>query len=428
MLNIERDASIVCICHNDADGVFAGLLVKRKYPRTYVISTNYGKDFNMEKLGDYTFVVDFSFDSINTMKTISEHTNLIWIDHHACVDQAKSMGFEPEGLRRRDASAALLVWEYLYPNEQAPKAIKYVSDYDLWEWDKNLDALYFHYGLESVDIRPSDSRVMKIFERLICDDDYVDRIIQVGRKLEIYNKLHNKIVCEDGMFLTKLDGIDAVACNIKNVSSLLFESVDDKYKDIPLRILFSYFANIGQFRVSVFSNNPSIQAHTICARYGGGGHPGAAGFSTKKLPFELPKPGTAHPPYENLYKPLQELVLEEPLVRKSANSGNIPLAWSHQYASILGNFTAVVLNHPSVSVDALYSTGLCNMYSLGIFAFLTNTGWYRYRIYLLDPRFDLVSVCNALNDSIPTAGRTEFKIVGNSIWCYCTKLPELLEL
>ena len=146
-MQVDPNNTILCVTHNDLDGIFSGMLVKHKYPKAYIFPTNYGKDFDRSKLGDVTFVTDFSFDSIDTLISLSEQTRLIWIDHHAIVDQAASRNFNPEGLRRRDVSAAKLVWEYLHPGEQCPVAVQYVSDYDTWVWDKNINALYFHYGM-----------------------------------------------------------------------------------------------------------------------------------------------------------------------------------------------------------------------------------------------------------------------------------------
>jgi hypothetical protein len=257
----------------------------------------------------------------------------------------------------------------------------------------------------------------------MTDNDYVDRIVQVGKKIHDYNIKHNEIVCADGCFETELDGVKALACNIKNVNSLLFASKEDTYKDFPLRILFSYFSNIKKYRVTVFSNDPNIKAHLICAAHGGGGHPGAAGFACTELPFAMPTPTEQPPSFDNIFRPLQETIIEDPIVRRAANTGLMPLVWSHQYPTIIGDYSCVVLNHPSASADAFYASGLSNLYGLGIFASLTRSGWYRYRIYILDPRLDIKDVCEQLNTKTPSTNRTEYRIVGNAIWCYQKNLP-----
>ena len=417
MEQITNSTSISAIVHCDQDALFCGLIIRRKYPWARVYPTNYGKEVREDWFGDVTFVADYSF-SLEFMQNMETKTKLIWIDHHQIVDDLQAQGFNPPGLRRRDCSAAQLVWEYLYPGEPIPTAVRYVSDYDTWQWSKDINSLYFHYGLETLDLKNNDKKSDRLFEKLITDPDYVDRICLVGRKIDKYNHDHNEIVCTDGCFETEFEGIKALACNIKNVNSLLFASKEDKYKDFPLRILFSYFSNIGKYRVTVFSNDSNVRACDLCARYDGGGHPGAAGFATGKLPFALPQLTDTQPSFDNIFRPLQEAIIEDPVVRRAANTGTMPLVWSHQFAGVIGDYSAVIINHPSATVDAYYATGLSNLYSLGAFVSLTNTGWYRWRIYILDPRLDIKQVCETLNKTVLPEGRTEYKIVGNAIWCY----------
>lgn len=422
-LQIQPHMTVTCCTHSDEDGLFSGMLVHRKYPQTRIYQLNYGKEFDEAKLGDYTFVTDFSFDSLDTLYRISTKTHMVWIDHHMIIRNAAEKNFNPIGLRRTDCSAAKLTWEYLYPGEPCPLAIQYVSDYDTWEWDKNLKALYFHYGLGMMDLRPNDRKSEKMFEQILTDNDYVDRICLIGQKIDNYIKAHNKIVVDDGAFETEIDGIKAVACNCKNTNSLLFDSINHKYKDYPLRMLFSYFANIKRYRVSIFSlDTEKYPACDVCTKFGGGGHVGAAGFTTDKLPFKTPTT-YGKVDYNNIYMPLMQSTLEDPLVRRYSNMGNIPLIWSHQYPAVLGGYSSVVVNHPSASVDAFYSTGLNNSYSLGVFAFMTKSGYYRYRIYLLDPRLKIDTVCTNLNKNFDKE-HTPFTIVGNSIWTYVKQMPD----
>ena len=416
MLEINPHQTVTVIHHNDEDGLFSGMLVQKKYPQSKLYGMNYGREFDFNKLGEFTFVVDFSFDSIDTLRRISERTTLIWIDHHQVIDQAIKANFNPPGLRRKDVSAAKLVWEYLYSGEQCPLAIQYISDYDTWNWDKNINALYFHYGLGMIDLKPNDRKSVRLFETILTDLDYVERICITGKKINDFIQLHNKIVVDDGAFETKLDGINSLACNIKNTNSLVFDSMNEKYKDFPLRILFSYFANIKKFRVSVFSiDSEHYPAHQIAMKFGGGGHPGAAGFTCTELPFELPKSDGSTMDNKNIIIPLLQCASDDPLIRRYFANGNIPLVWSHQYAAVVGGHSAVVINHPTTFQDAFYSTGLNNVYGIGVFVHVTKNGWYRYRIYVLNPKLDIQQVCKDLNDKFEYGTHTKFVIDRNTI-------------
>ena len=422
MIEIKPHQTVTCISHVDNDGKFCAFLVKRKYPQTRIYLTNYSKTFDESVLGDVTFVTDFSFDSIDVLRRISTKTQLIWIDHHPVIDEAKKTNFDPEGFRSKSVSAAMLTWKYLYPDENIPAAIQYVSDYDTWKWCNNINALYFHYGLGMLDLVPNDRKTDKIVDQIITDPDYVERICVIGKKIDHYISVHNKTVVDDGAFETEFDGIKALACNTKNTNSLLFASMESRYKDFPFRILFSYFSNIGKYRVSVFTIDKQYPVNVIARKYGGGGHPEAAGFTCDELPFRTPET-YEEPSYDNILKPIFELTMEDPVVRRFSNTGYAPLVWSHQYPALIGeHFSVICINHPTASPDAFYITGLSNMYALGLFYFMTKTGWYRYRIYLLDPRLDIKEVCSILDKRLEYE-HTPCKIVGNSIWTYCKQKP-----
>ena len=426
MIEINQNQTVTVIHHNDEDGLFSGMLVQKKYPQSKLYGMNYGREFDFNKLGEFTFIVDFSFDSVETLRKIGERTTLIWIDHHQVVDQAEKANFNPPGLRRKDVSAARLVWEYLYPGQQCPVAIQYVSDYDTWQWDKNINALYFHYGLGMIDLKPNDRKSVKLFETILTDNEYIDRVCTTGKKINDFIQLHNKIIVDDGAFETELDGTKALACNIKNTNSLVFDSLNDKYKDFPLRILFSWFANIRKYRVSVFSTDiEHYPAHQLAMKYGGGGHPGAAGFTCTQLPFKTPviDPKNA-PENKSIVTQLLHIAADDPLIRRYYANGNIPLVWSHQYSEVVGGYASVVINHPTTFQDAFYSTGLNNVYDLGVFVHMTSSGWYRYRIYVLNPKLDIKEVCTKLNERFDGV-HTEFKIVGNAIVGLATNMPKL---
>ncbi len=114
-MEITSTMRINCVTHNDMDGVFSGLVIRHKYQQTIVYQTNYGRDFEPNWLDcDVLFVTDYSFTGIPKLKEIEDlgHPKLVWIDHHVIVDEAIQQNFNPEGIRRKDVSAAHLCWEY----------------------------------------------------------------------------------------------------------------------------------------------------------------------------------------------------------------------------------------------------------------------------------------------------------------------------
>lgn len=406
---INANDRITVITHTDTDGIFCGGIIKYKYPQAYVIQTNYGNDLRLDNLipGQILFVTDFSFP-LPLMKELESKYNLIWIDHHPVVDEYKKDGFEPEGLRGTNVSAAYLTWQYCFPDVDVPDIIKYVSDYDTWQ-NKYLESLWTFYGLCTLDINITRPNCISIFNLLFNDKKYAERIIDVGRIISEFIKKTNKTIADDCAFKTTIDNHKAIACNIKNTNSLLFASCD--LSDVEVLILYSYFANINKYRVSVFSNDKikePIAVNEVAKKFGGGGHKGAAGFVCDELPFELPSLNEQEQQYDDIYTPLSRESRADPILNKYVSQGLIPLVLSHNYECIMGEYRTVIINNPVIDIDAFYVTGLNNKYTLGASVCLTNSGLYRYRIYVLDPSVNINEVCSKLNGHI----------VGNSIWVY----------
>jgi len=50
---------------------------------------------------------------------------------------------------------------------------------------------------------------------------------------------------------------------------------------------YQYSGPLGVWQYSLYSTNPNVHCGEIAQKYGGGGHRGAAGFSSKITPHEL---------------------------------------------------------------------------------------------------------------------------------------------
>lgn len=419
---------VTVITHNDNDGVFCGGIVKLAYPDAQIINTNYGRTVKFSQLepGQLLFITDYCFP-IETMKDLEDKYKLVWIDHHPVIDEYAELGFNPKGIRSKEHSAAYLTWQYLFPNEPVPISVKYVSDYDIWAHEYP-ESLLFFYGIGTIDLYLNNNKGMDIFNKLIYNIAYVESILAVGKSVHNYVTMHNEILCKDSVFETSLDGHSALVCNIKNVNSMLFDSIDKK---TDILILFSYFSNIDQYRVSLFSRD-GIPVNEIAKKYGGGGHPGAAGFSCKQLPFKIPVPICPHPEYKDIFYPLKKIMDDEPLVRKYVDTGIVPLFLSHMYEfnklhyetfvdkkddqpsnRLISPYRCICVNHPSVHNEIFYATGANFQYDLGICVALTNSGWYRYRIYVLNPLINLTEVKEYIGVG---------EIINNALWVYSKKL------
>ena len=66
----------------------------------------------------------------------------------------------------------------------------------------------------------------------------------------------------------------------RSCNSLIFGDLYNKY---PLVATFVFDGK--KYKYSIYSNDRSVKCNEIAAKFGGGGHAGAAGFISDKLEF-----------------------------------------------------------------------------------------------------------------------------------------------
>ena len=140
---------VVCLFHGDCfDGMGAAWTVKRKYPNAKFIQVEYQKVPPVEELlGKNVLIVDFSY-SIHWLTYIAVAAkSLVIYDHHKSAENDLRMyndwvkAERPDLIERFHAvydlhrSGALITWNELFPNTDAPRLIQHISDRDLWNND-----------------------------------------------------------------------------------------------------------------------------------------------------------------------------------------------------------------------------------------------------------------------------------------------------
>lgn len=140
---------VVCLFHGDCfDGMGAAWTVRRKYPNAKFIPVEYQKVPPVEELlGKNVLIVDFSY-SIHWLTYIAVAAkSLVIYDHHKSAENDLRMYNDwvkterPDLIERFHAvydlhrSGALITWNELFPNTDAPRLIQHISDRDLWNND-----------------------------------------------------------------------------------------------------------------------------------------------------------------------------------------------------------------------------------------------------------------------------------------------------
>lgn len=271
----------------DLDGKCSAAIVKRKYPDCELIGFDYGEgqlDFSNLERGETFFVVD-CYLGLSEMANLHGFGKLIWIDHHKTaieeVENSRLRG-EFKGIREIGKAACELTWEYLFPDEPMPEAVRLLGRYDVWDKSDKFDWLHkilpFQMGMRLIDAHAGNTNYWN--DIFMNSFQCVDNNIEEGRTVLIYENQRNQTYAKEMAFKVEFEGHKTWAINKALSNSKIFETIEN-VEERPLWILFSYKAKI--WRYSIYSAPDSgLDVSKIAAKYGGGGHAGAAGFQSDK--------------------------------------------------------------------------------------------------------------------------------------------------
>ncbi|MFW5895674.1 MAG: DHH family phosphoesterase [archaeon] len=270
---------MICFHHDDLDGRCSAYLVKRFIDEgdCRFVEINYDQKFPLDKIkeGEYVCIVDFSIEPEVMRKLLKKTKNVVWVDHHiSAIKKYKDFEHHIPGIRNSNHAACELVFELLSrEGSETPKAVKYIGDWDMWKfnYDKTEE---FKIGLEAYDTSPNS----KIWDEVV---ENPHSIVNEGEVILRYRNNFYKEYVKKYSFETEFEEYDCIVCNVGNVSSKLFDSLEDEY---DIKIAFAF--NGDDYIVSLYST--FIDVSIIAEKYGGGGHEGAAGFVCKRLPFKIP--------------------------------------------------------------------------------------------------------------------------------------------
>lgn len=330
----EHDVNLQAIIfhHNDLDGRLAGYLMceemRRKiyYNKVETYEVDYGMEIPFDdiiKEGPFytIFIVDFSFNlqQLAVLESKGIQSNqIVWIDHHTTAIK-NYHNRELSGLRAVGLSGAELAYAYIHHIDISsdedycgaplitedlyikkyqklfPIEVQTVGNYDCWRFTDdntkvtNARALKLGIDLCWDKTKLWDPEGYQFWTNFTQGSALYDTLISSGKVILNYNAQMAKKTCERNSFETSLikkkySDIKIIAINSDNHTSLLFQSVYDKYE---VGIVFS-FKKVDNKRVMTFSfyrlgMNPDkkIDCGEIASSYGGGGHVGAAGCVTE---------------------------------------------------------------------------------------------------------------------------------------------------
>lgn len=291
--------------HIDNDGKCAAFWVRElaKHTDDYDItyhSINYGMDFPFDDINknEQVFIVDYSILPEEMDRLLNITNDVVWIDHHqSAIKKYEGYDKEIKGVRYDGVAGCMLTYCYLKHmnpavlpwgmnkrkpipfnismTNDAPMFTKLIADYDVWTFEYGEASKQFALGLEMEDNDPES----ELWYGLLYTGEYgkpLERIKEYGKVIIEYKRFWLENYCKHKGFEVEFEGYKCFALNLAMVSSDDFESVNDKY---DMMIGFSYDGVTWTYSL----RSTKVNCADIAMKYGGGGHVGAASFSSKEL-------------------------------------------------------------------------------------------------------------------------------------------------
>ena len=303
----DKHANMQIITHDDMDGYASAAVVYHTFLNAGIISknsctiTHYNYSDKVPTLFkdvDYIFITDYSISNETFMKDLldtfkSGKVRIFWCDHHATsLDNCKGK-YEVlnniEGIRNTEYCGAALAWFYLNPGKkELPYFLKLVDDFDCWkkkipESDYLNYAFNYNKAMRSIFFNPKNG----FWNDWINKDKPIEKILKYGKRFkEIMEDFDAANIRRNGFIgvLDKFPKIKMIClCNDSKGSQLFSDLLKSKeHPNGKYNYACAFQYNGTGFTASIYcKDDAKPNAKEICEAYGGGGHPGAAGFTTK---------------------------------------------------------------------------------------------------------------------------------------------------
>ena len=284
--------------HDDLDGISSALILSNYYFNIKCIKCSYEGELinplSIVKNNDIVVIVDYSF-SPEIMKQLHNllNDNLIWLDHHiSAIEKSKTYKYDKiRGIRDVKYCGVELSWEWCKPSVKTPLLIKLIGDFDTFRTygtNKFKDALCLFYG-----IKANESELEKALYYYYTDNlDYAERcfynFIDDGKVVYDYKINEYK---ENGIkysYVKNIWGLRVLCMNTSDSGICLQLPKIYDYKKHDMILTYNY--NGKEWCYGFYTdtrNHPEVDCSKIAIQYGGGGHKGAAGATSKELIKEL---------------------------------------------------------------------------------------------------------------------------------------------
>lgn len=295
--------------HNDLDGKCAAAILHNSdniihtQEDKYVQYCYHDMDTSIVDNDDDVYIVDCSFteETVHYLFDIHKKVgkNLIWIDHHyssmKLINSGKYEEFDNIRYIVSDKRCgAWLTWKfnnYIHESlpslrhiidvdmyDELPNYIHIIDDYDRWIGKYGDITTKFKYAMDA----KNHDYHSAVWSNLISDQDdkYLNKLVSRGSYIMDYANNDNKLYFNSFSYESIISGYRAIVVN-KKCNSYIF---GEHYGEYDIHCVFAFDGE--KYSYSIYSNRDDINCAEIAESYGGGGHRGAAGFSSTELLFK----------------------------------------------------------------------------------------------------------------------------------------------
>ena len=264
-----------CLHHNDSDGWGSAYSLWKALKDTdelLFIEVQYGQEPPYEALRgfapDQVYIVDFSYKAPVLIDFLTEFPETMVIDHHASSLPELEVAFEERVYKtythNTDFAGCVLTWQHFFPDEEIPDILLYVQDRDLWKFELE----------NSREINAYIASLPKDFEE--WDNFYTPEAYDAGRAIIRLQEQAIKRRLKD-VRMVKIAGHVVPCVNASENISELGGAMCEAYPDAPFSV--SYCDRGDGKRIYSLRSRNGFDVSELAKALGGGGHPGAAGFS-----------------------------------------------------------------------------------------------------------------------------------------------------
>ena len=267
------DDSVTVIYHkNCPDGFGAAWAAHAKYPNAHFVAMSYNEpmpDLDDPKL---LYIVDFSFKRDQMLKFHNQlgTENVILLDHHETA--LAELADIPNCIVSQENSGAIMTWDYLFPETEAPAILRYIEDRDLWRWELPHSREISAYIASWFNDRTFDRWNLLSHE---IDHEFERVAIEGAAILRTHQQLIEQ-VCSYAHTVV-IDGHEVPAAQSGILQSEIGEHLLEKYPKAPFAAI--YVKENHRTRWSLRAREGGHNVAVTATNFQGGGHAAAAGFS-----------------------------------------------------------------------------------------------------------------------------------------------------